>query len=74
MRLSNEALFAWAYQDRAEDVPQFRQFARRWRSVVRTNRDEDDYESFPPMHFGKMGLRGTRAPVRPAWSPWLWVK
>jgi hypothetical protein len=74
MRLSNDALFAWAYQDRAEELTQFRQFARRWRPVVRTARDEDDFDSFPPLHFGRASSPGMKPLPRPAWTPWLWLK
>jgi hypothetical protein len=74
MRLSNDALFPLAYQDRAEDLTLFRQFARRWRPVVRTGRDEDDFDSFPSLHFGKTRLSGIKPVPRPVWSPWLWVK
>jgi len=74
MRLSNEALFHWAYQDRAEDLTLFRQFASRWRPVARRGRDDDDYDSSQPPLFGKMRAAGVKPAQRPAWSPWLWVK
>jgi hypothetical protein len=74
MRLSNDALFSWAYQDRAEELTQFRQFANRWRPVARAARDEDDYTSFPPLHFGNGRSPGIKPQQRPTWSPWLWVK
>jgi hypothetical protein len=72
MRLTNEALFPWAYQDRAEELPKFRQLARRWHPVARTAR-ADDYDSFSPLNFGKIPS-GLKPLPRPTWSPWLWVK
>jgi hypothetical protein len=77
MRLSSDVLFAWAYQDRAEDLSKFRQFARRWRPVARSSRDEDhddDYCAFPPLQFGAMRSPDLKPLPRPKWSPWLWVK
>jgi hypothetical protein len=73
MRQTNDALFPWAYQDRAEDLSRFRQLANRWHPVARRARD-DDYDSFPPLQFGKMSSPNLKPLPRPTWSPWLWVK
>ena len=73
MRLSSDVLFAWAYQDRAEDVSRFRQFARRWRPMARNARD-DDYDAFPSLQFGTTRSPELKPLPRPTWSPWLWVK
>jgi len=76
MRLSSDVLFAWAYQDRAEDLSKFRQFARRWRPVARNAREDcdDDHGAFPPLQFGTMRSPDLKPLPRPKWSPWLWVK
>jgi hypothetical protein len=71
MRSAQQVLFPWAYQDRVEDVPRFRQMARRWRPVVRPAVDEDDVDGLMGMANGSL----QRGPLpRPTWSPWLWVK
>jgi hypothetical protein len=73
MRITEEPLFAWACEDRAEDLPRFRQFARRWHPVVRRGRNDDSY-AFPPLQFGRPRADGPKPLPRPTWSPWLWVK
>jgi hypothetical protein len=75
MRSPQQVLFPWAYDDRSEEISRFREMATRWRPVVRTERD-DDFGAFASLSFGadNSPARESKPRVRPAWSPWLWVK
>jgi hypothetical protein len=74
MRNPQQILFPWAYQDRAEDPSQFRQLASRWRPLARVDREEDGLDVFAPLRLRGGSAQDPNAPVRPTWSPWLWVK
>src|SRR5262249_21586560 len=74
MRSSQNVLFPWAYQDRAQELSRFREFASRWRPVVRCKRDEDDFDEFAPFDSRSSSADRVDPVPRPTWSPWLWVK
>ena len=70
-----EKLYFWAKRDRAVAAREPSFFGTRsqsWRDLVPPRRDAEDYA---PRYLFR-GMRSMKAskPVRPTWTPWLWVK